>query len=68
MLPVFTLTDAFILCSPPFSLLSSFPFLPLPSRVLVVKYSYRLVPLSSPETFHNALVFHEGMKTAPITL
>lgn len=52
---------------PLFSVFPSFPapfwfsLPPTPCRLVpVVKYSYRLVPLSSPETFHNALVFPAG--------
>lgn len=51
----------------PLTLFSGFPLPPTPHHLLpVVKYSCRLMPLSSPETFHNALVFPAGVKTAPI--
>lgn len=49
------------------SLLSGFLLPPTPHHLApVVKYSCRLMPLSSPETFRNALVFPAGVKTALI--
>lgn len=72
MLHVFALTGASILCIPPpsslsHSLLSGFPLPPTPHHLVpVVKYSCRLMPLSPPEAFHNALILPAGVKTALI--
>lgn len=60
MVPLFPVSPPF----PSHSLLSGFPLPPPPHHLVsVVKYSCRLMPLSSPETFHNALVFPAGVKT-----